>query len=425
MNGIVPWLRSRLQNRKTAYSVGGGLLLIILLYLFFGRSADSVATADVKRGEFLVSIKNTGEIRAANSSTLTTPRVRTGQMQIVFLVPEGTTVKKDDVIVRFATADVDKTISDKESELSINKSELLKFRADRDQRSSENEGNLKNAELAFEQAKLQVEKMKFEAEVQQKDAEINLERNRIAFEQAKRKIESQKIVEESQERQLTLKVEQTENDLKRARQDKEQYTLKAPLGGLVVYENNWSTGRKIATGDSPWPGMALVSLPDLSKMQSLTNINEVDISKVRTGQRVNVRLDAFPDKQFLGSVASVGTIGQQKDQSNVKTFEVVVDIQGTDPVLKPGMTTSNEIVMMSIADTLYVPLESVFEKDGKTIVYRMRGSSARPQEVSVGEKNSNFIIVAGGLQPGDKVALRDPTAESKGTEGKSKTGTAL
>jgi RND family efflux transporter MFP subunit len=332
--------------------------------------------------------------------------MRYGQMQIVYLVPEGTTVKPGDVIVRFATTDVDKLISDRESETSINQSDLDKYRADRDLQRSELEGSLRNAELSYEQAKLQVEKMKFEAEVQRKETEINLERSRIAYEQAKKKVESQEIVNKSEERKYLLKLQQTQSDLKRAKEDKEQYTLKATLGGLTVYETNWNTGRKVAVGDSPWGGMSLVSLPDLSAMQSVTNVNEVEVSKVRKGQKVKIRLDAFPEKEFEGTIASVGTIGQQRDQSTTKTFEVIVDIKGTDPVLKPGMTTSNEIVMESIPEAVYVPIEAVFEKDGKMVVYK----NSRAQEVTLGEKNSNFVVIKSGLEPGDKIALRDPEA---------------
>lgn len=393
------------RKKKFTIPFAGVIALLLLIIGFSSSDRESVATADVRRGEFLISVKSSGEIRATNSFTLTTPRVRYGQMQIIYLVPEGTTVKPGDVIIRFATTDVDKTISDKEAELSINQSDLDKFKADKELRLADLEGGLRNAELSYEQAKLQVEKMKFEADVQRKETEINLERNRIAFEQAKRKVESQVVVDKSEERKLTLKVQQTQNDLNRAKADKEQYTLKATMGGLAVYENNWSTGRKIAVGDSPWGGMALVSLPDLSKMQSVTNVNEVDVSKAKKGQTVKIKLDAFPDRQFNGAVASVGTIGQQRDQSNTKTFEVVVDIDGTDPILKPGMTTSNEIVMSSIPDTLFVPIEAVFEKDGKTIVYK----NSRAQEVTLGAKNGNFVVVSGGLQVGDKIALRDPT----------------
>lgn len=406
---IVSIVPAKYRNKKLALPIIGGLIAVLVLMLLSASDKESVATADVRRGEFFISIKSSGEIRAANSFTLTTPRLRYGQLQIIYLVPEGTTVKAGDVIVRFATTDVDKTIADKESELSISQSDLDKFKADRDLRLSELEGNLRNAELSYDQAKLQVEKMKFEAELQRKETEINLERNRIAFEQAKRKVDSQQLVDKSEERKLTLKVQQIQNDLNRAKLDKEQYTLKATLGGLAVFETNWNTGRKVAVGDSPWGGMSLVSLPDLSKMQSITNVNEVEVSKVKKGQTVKIKLDAFPDKEFEGSVASVGTIGQQRDQSTTKTFEVIVDIKGTDPVLKPGMTTSNEVVMSSIPEALFIPIEAVFEKDGKTIVYK----DSRPQEVTLGEKNSNYVVVSGGLQAGDKIALRDPEAAAE------------
>jgi RND family efflux transporter MFP subunit len=409
-------LRTYAGNKRYSIPIGAGLVLIALFLVFSGGGGEPLPTTDVKRGEFLVSIKASGEIRAANSFTLTTPRLTWGQMQINFLLPEGTTVKKDDVIVRFATTTIDKTIQDKESELSILRSELAKFRADNVVRISDLEGNLKTMELTYEQAKLQVEKMKFEAEVQRKESEINLEKNRIAFEQSKQKIKSQKVAERSEEQKQLLKIQQTLNDLNRAKQEKEQYTLKASMDGLVVYETNWQTGRKVSVGDSPWPGMSIVSLPDLSAMQSVCQINEVDISKVKTSQNAKVKLDAFPDREFPGTVKSVGTIGQQNDRSStIKTFEVVIDIKGTDPVLKPGMTTSNEVVMATLVDTLFIPIEAIFEKDGKPIVYKMYGSSPRPLEVGTGTKNSNYIVVSSGLQGGDKVALRDPTL--KATDG--------
>ncbi|HTK82098.1 MAG TPA: efflux RND transporter periplasmic adaptor subunit [Bacteroidota bacterium] len=416
LDKALKFVPNKYRNKKFGIPFVAAVVLVILFIGFSSSNKESVATADVRRGEFRISIKSSGEIRAANSFTLTTPRVRYGQMQIVYLIPEGTTVKAGDVIVRFASTDVDKTIADKEAELSINKSDLDKFKADKDLRLSELDGNLRNAELSYEQAKLQVEKMKFEADVQKKEAEINLERNRISYDQAKKKVESQGSVDKSEERKIVLKVQQTQNDLDRAKKDKEQYTLKATLGGLAVYENNWSTGRKVAVGDSPWGGMALVSLPDLSKMQSVTNVNEVDVSKVKKDQKVKIKLDAFPEKEFMGNVLSVGTIGQQRDQSNTKTFEVIVDIDGVDPVLKPGMTTSNEVIMSSISDTLFVPIEAVFEKDGKTIVYK----GSRAQEVTLGAKNSNFVVVSGGLAAGDKIALRDPNAALTTQQGQEK-----
>jgi RND family efflux transporter MFP subunit len=423
---LLELIRPYASDKRYSIPIGAGVVFIALFVVFSGGGGEPLPTADVKRGDFLVSIKASGELRAANSFTLTTPRLTWGQMQINFLLPEGTSVKKDDVIVRFATTTIDKTLQDKESELGILRSELAKFRADNVVRISDLEGNLQTMELTYEQAKLQVEKMKFEAEVQRKETEINLKKNRIAYEQAKQKIVSQKLAEKSEEQKQLLKIQQTTNDLTRARQEKEQYTLKASMDGLVVYETNWQTGRKVSVGDSPWPGMSIVSLPDLSAMQSVCQINEVDISKVKASQNAKVKLDAFPDREFTGTVKSVGTIGQQNDRAaTVKTFEVVIDIKGADAVLKPGMTTSNEVVMETLADTVYIPLEAVFEKDGKPVVYKMFGSSARLLEIGTGTKNSNYIVVSGGLKGGDKVSLRDPTQKARDGSPQQKSGQGM
>jgi len=415
---LLPAYLERFKQRK--YFVPAALVFgtLTIAILFTRTDSVALATADVKHGPFSVSITVPGEVRAANSFTFTAPRSRYGgQVQVVYMAPEGTTVKPGDVVVRFSTTEVDKVISDKESELNILKSDLVKMKADQASHMSDLEANLKNAELAFAQSKLQVEKVKFESEVQRKEAEINMEKSRISYEQAKTKIASQKIVDKTDLEKNELKIKQTQGDITRATKDRELFILKAKMGGLVVYEMNWSTGRKIAVGDSPWGGMSVVSLPDLSKMQVVTNVNEVDVSKVKAGQKVNIKLDAFPDRSFSGSVISVGTIGQRKDRSsNLKTFEVVVDIDGTDPILKPGMTTSNEIIMETIPDAVFVPIESVFEKDGKVVAYRMNGSSPEAQSVEVGAKNGNYVVVTSGLSAGEKVTLKDPTAKETTTE---------
>ncbi|MEX0737683.1 MAG: hypothetical protein WD182_09610, partial [Bacteroidota bacterium] len=81
-----------------------------------------------------------------------------------------------------------------------------------------------------------------------------------------------------------------------------------------------------------------------------------------------------------------------------------------------GMTTSNEVVMETIPDAIFVPLESVFEKDGKVLVYKMNGSSPEAQTVEVGAKNGNFVVIKEGLKAGEKVTLRDPTSKDGATK---------
>ena len=156
--------------------------------------------------------------------------------------------------------------------------------------------------------------------------------------------------------------------------------------------------------------MPLISLPDLSEMQSITFVNEVDVSMVRKGQKVEVKLDAFQDSTFNGVIMSVSSLARNKDRnSDIKVFEVDVDINSQSSILKPGMTTSNKIIIERTTNKIYVPQECVFEKDGKKIVYIKNGNGFNEKDVVTGEKNDNFIVITRGLETGESVALIDPS----------------
>lgn len=416
MQRISVRLLHRLREKKFFYPLTGAFTVIILVTVLKPKYS-SVASTEVKSGEFAVTITVSGEIRAAKSVTLSSPGVWYGSdLQIVWLIPEGTTVKEGDAVARLDTANVVKFLNDQQSQLNINLSDLAKMEADHRATSDRLDAELKNAEFQYELSKLSLERVRFEAEVQRREKELQLKRDSIAVEQARLKIETQKLIDKSEADKIEVQIKKAKSDVDKARHDLRMFTLRAPMSGLAVYEMNWRTGKKVAVSDQIWPGMSVVSLPDLSRMQVTGNVNEVDVSKVKKDQKVNIKLDAFPDRSFHGTVLSVGTIGQQNDRSsNIKTFEVVVDINENDPILKPGMTTSNEIVVETVPNAVYVPLESVFSKAGKTVVYRIDGSSPKEQEVETGVRNSNYITILKGVGKGDRVTLRDPTLKEEET----------
>jgi multidrug efflux pump subunit AcrA (membrane-fusion protein) len=74
------------------------------------------------------------------------------------------------------------------------------------------------------------------------------------------------------------------------------------------------------------------------------------------------------------------------------------------------MTCQVDIIVQQIPDVVYVPIESVFERDGKTVVYVMGSRTAKKREVDLGERNTTHIIVTKGLEQGERIALRDPFA---------------
>jgi HlyD family secretion protein len=191
------------------------------------------------------------------------------------------------------------------------------------------------------------------------------------------------------------------------------FTITAPGPGMVIYVKEWN-GRKRTTGSqvTSWdPGVA--TLPDLTQMESVTYVNEIDVRKLASGQPVTVTLDADPSRRLTGTVASVANVGEQRPNSDAKVFEVKVTIAGADTTLRPGMTTGNIIETFTTKDVLFVPLESVSSDGGIPYVYLRNGGGVVKQEVVTGALNDDEVIIVRGLEEGDHVLLTPPQGHEK------------
>jgi hypothetical protein len=178
---------------------------------------------------------------------------------------------------------------------------------------------------------------------------------------------------------------------------------------MVIYTKGWD-GKPIKGGSqiNMWDP-TVATLPDLTKMMSKTYVNEVDVRKVIAGQKVEIGLDAYPDKKLRGVVRRVANVGEQRPNSDAKVFEVAVEIDGTDPSLRPSMTTSNRIIAKTIDSALFIPLECLHSQaDTITYVFRKNGIGVEKQEVIVGDTNANDAVILGGLSDTDRIYLSVP-----------------
>jgi len=412
-------IKKRLQNisKRNQIIILFTLASIIILIMFLSggsKTEEEIPTYKVKKGNFLISLAESGELIAKNSITISAPRVR-GTLKIVYLIPEGKYVSAGEVLVKFDPTEALAKVQEEQSKLEMALSEKDKLLANHASSNAQMESQLKSAELSFELSKLNLEQMKFEAEAKQREAKLNHQKNELSYLQTKQEYESKKIIQQSELKKMEIEIKQRRNDLEEAKRVLEALTLTAPAEGLVVYAANWSNdGRKYTIGDTPWGGATIVTLPDLSFMQSITSVNEVDVSKIKVGNKVIVKLDAFQDSTFEGTIANVASLGKQKGSDpNIKVFEVLVDIKGRSNILKPGMTTSNKIIINQIPNVVYVPQEAVFEKGNKKVVYLKDGSSYEEIEVETGEKNEDFVIITKGLKGDEEVYLKDPTIKEE------------
>src|SRR5690606_422816 len=160
----------------------------------------------------------------------------------------------------------------------------------------------------------------------------------------------------------------------------------SPRAGIISYYQ-YPFGGTVKTGSrvSQWSPI-IATFPDMNNLVTKTFINEIDISLIKKGQKVKVGIDAFPEKELEGEVVSVANMGQLMPNSDAKVFEIKIKVNGSDPELKPAMTTSNTIQTNAFTDTLFVPIESVFTNDSLSFVYLADGKNTK-QIIEPGEEN--------------------------------------
>ena len=389
--------------------------------LIFWQMKSPAATAgseelisEVKEGKFEIFVFSTGELKAKNSTEITAPGSQLreagiySELKIEDLIQEGTVVKEGEYVASIEKNPIMTKLSDVALELDKKTSEFNQARLDTTLTLREARDELFNLKFAVEQASLEKEQSRFEAPATIRQKEIELEKANKSFTV---KTENYK----TKVKQAVTKVQIIQSDLSLAQSKLNRLqtllgalTIKAPKSGMVIYSRNWNGAKKIvgSTVNSWDPGVA--TLPDLTQMQVITYINEVDIQKVKVGQYVEIGLDAEPGKKLEGGVAQVANVGEQKPNSDAKVFEVLIDVITSDSSLRPSMTTSCKIHSGSYKQVLSVPLEAINNDKNISLVYKKVGSGLVRQEVKVGAVNETHGITYAGLNKGDKVLLTTP-----------------
>ncbi len=391
------------------------LVLVIGYFIVKGdkNSDASSIMASVKQREFRVEIETTGELEAKNSVKILGPQslrdFQIWQVTIQNIVNEGTVVKKGDWVATLDRSEFQNKFSGKQIELDKASSKFNQTQLDTTLQMRQSRDELINLKYAVEETAIVLEQSKFEPPATIKQAEINLDKSRRAYDQAVEnyKIKKKQNIEKMREVNAELRKVQSEND--GMTKVLESFNIMAPEDGMVIYEKGWD-GKPIKAGSQiqMWEP-TVATLPDLTTMVSKTYVNEVDVRKVKSGQHVEVGLDAYPDKKLKGLVTSVANVGEQRPNSDAKVFEVMVQIDGTDPTLRPSMTTSNKIVTDVQDSVLFVPLESLHSQfDSITYVFKKSGIKTVKQEVVVGSTNANSAVIVAGIDASDRIYLSVP-----------------
>jgi RND family efflux transporter MFP subunit len=404
----------KLFERRVLFTVCCGVVL--LLVIFSPQSFNKIMKEDwavVKKGTFLVDLIESGEVEAVSQRVITTPMMWSDKLQIVDLVLEGTLVKKGDLLIQFDVSSLQIKKEQEEESLTLQLADIEKTHIQQSLKMSDLENRLLLTQYSYEHAKLQLEIQKYESEVKKEGSRIQLKKAELELKEVRKQLEAQKIIHESQIIKIETSIQQQKERIQSIQDRIDRLGLTAPTDGMVVYQEVGRSGsrERLRNGYTAQSGEALLSIPDLSRMQINLSVNEMDQAKILTGQAVEITLDAYPDAKFQGQVKHVANLAQNiNPDSKLKEFEVKIEVENEDQRLKPGMTVKARIILKKLENVLFVPIGTVYEIKSQPVVFEHGKKLSK--NVTLGKRNDAYIVIEQGLKSGMKVRWRAPVEDA-------------
>lgn len=405
-----------LQRKKTTFSSIIKLtqfikLLFIILFFFSCPSSDqdqSKILYHTTNKKFVLTVNGEGELEAKNSHVMQTPRIWPAP-KISYLAPEGSQVKKDDIVVQFEAEQIERDYNNALEEVEIAKADGEKKYAELELQRLLYESQKNIAEVSAAASKLQLSNLEFESPRNKEIKKLEISQQELAAERARKKLASLVKIQQAERSHAEMKIKQAENKVSRSKLKLDKLILKAPFEGMIVHEINWRNGQKVQEGDEVYPGMPVVKLPDLAVMQAKLQIGETDAQKVKEGQKAKIAVPSIGSGQLAGKLTKVAKIAKPiKRGSKIKKVEVIVELDSTFNGLVPGLTARGIITTGEIDSAVVVPQECLFEKDSVKIVYVYNSGDYDAHAVAISDQSENFYVILSDLLGGEKLALREP-----------------
>jgi HlyD family secretion protein len=404
------------KSRKKVLACAAALLIGGLVFGAFrmARSAVNYPMADVKRKEFVDYLEIKGEVKAIRSAVIAAP-YSAGDLQILRIVDNATKVKKGDFLVEFDATAVKQKLAEDKSAVTSAEAEIQQARAAARLKEEQDVTDVMAAKYAAEKARMDASKQEIlsviegeQAKLKLADAEQKQKENEAKLKADRGAAVSDLASKQQKHDQAAFQVQLDERAL-------DSLTLRAPLDGVVALQNHWQPQGSPTTfkpGDRAWPGAAIAELPDGSALKVSARVEEAERGQLKLGQTASVRLDALPDRNFDGHVDTISPTASLDFGAGwpvPRNFAVDLGLSGSDARLAPGMGATVRIAVARVPDGIVIPTNALFRKAGRTVTYVRRGSKFEETVVEVSKQSGDEALIAKGLQPGERLALKDPT----------------
>ena len=322
------------------------ILNFIVLFLF---SCGSKNDGNLNKENALggKTIIESGTLEAINNKLfiLTRYSLYWYEMRIIGIAEHGKMVNTGDSIIQIDPSEVNKFILERETNLETQLANLEKMHVSQANQISDHESKIRSETASFNLKKLELESSQFETERKRAIKQLEYKQAEITLAKEKRKLELTKVINTNDLKIQKVRIQHIENDLEHFKQIVPLLTVRTSVAGVFQRGLNLRNRQMLNVGDLAITGYSMGNVPELKWMRVNTFVNENDFLKIRTGQKVIVRLDALPEIAFNGEIAYIGKLCRPREQnSRQKVFDVEVKMLDPDERLKPGMTVSCEFL---------------------------------------------------------------------------------
>jgi RND family efflux transporter MFP subunit len=413
------WRISRRKLVASAAGLGVGVAIAGASGAFGGAAAVDVPTTAVVKGEFIDYLQVRGEVKAVRSVPLTVPTTGGGDLQILELAKNGMSIRKGDVVVRFDRMTVERTLNDRRSDFKQADEEIAKTRAQHRIQEQQAQTDLTKSRYDVRRAELDTVPHEFLPRMEREQKMLALADAKARLGESELKLKALRDIEKAE---LASKIEKRDKarfDMEHAERQLGGLEIVSPVDGVVAIMPNWRSccpPPDFKAGDRAWPGQVIAEVPDLSTLRVTAKLEEAERGRMQQGQRVIVRADAVPDRELVGKIDDISALARVDFSSwpPQRNFEMIVLLDQLDPRLRPGMNTTVRVAVDRVADAVLIPARAVFEKDGRSVAYVARSRGGWDERlVQIARRGQEQHIVSEGVQPGERVALKDPVPPVK------------
>jgi multidrug resistance efflux pump len=417
--------RKRRNSKRLALSTFIILAILagtgICLKNHFSESGDlEISAVEVKRGDFVDYVELRGEIAVSSASVIKAP-AGVGNLRILRIIPNGTRVREGDEVVTFDPTSLERSAQQYRTALKQAEAEIARVQAQQRLQEEQSNTDVISAEFRLETARL-------DASTRDVVPAIENEKNLLAVARAEQKIReldarlaSSRMAAEADMAAAVRKKDKAQEDLEQAEGNIVKLVLKSPADGVLSILPNSQARTSLLGGSTPifkegdnaYAGAVIAELPDMTTIYAVAPVSESDRGRVDVSQPVVMRVEAVPDRDHLGVVGEISTLAGM-DTSSVpprKSFDLKIQMEQPDDRLRPGMTATMRVEVERVPDAVVISPETVFEKGGRLVVYVLEGKNYRERQIHVARRNETQIMVSSGLEPGERIAAKDPTLD--------------